>query len=164
MKNTFLPKKEFFRGRKPAQKYKRLYRNWSPRPGTKFGKKSQKLQKMIISLTFFVFYCKNICFLKKSPQSLEWFTSACPFGACPFRACPLRACPFRACPFGTMGHWDRDMGHWDQGRDLRVFIKKMGGKSVLESYTLFFGKNQVFRNFSFENGLKHYLERQISSR
>ena len=55
-------KKVVFSDRKPAQKDKRLYQNWSPRSGTKFGKKSKKSKRflflhfMFLDFFFLLFY------------------------------------------------------------------------------------------------------------
>ena len=88
-KIKFWSEKRFFPGRKPAQKDKRLYQNWSPRSGTKFGKKSKKSKKVTQILEvkksrkkgpncwyFLCFYCKNICFLQilgeHTPLGARW--------------------------------------------------------------------------------------------
>ena len=84
----FVEKKVFFSDRKPAQKHKRLYQNWSPRSGTKSEKKSKKSKKVTKILVlkksrknrpkfwyFFVLLLEKTCFLpiknlygKKNPN------------------------------------------------------------------------------------------------
>ena len=81
-KNIFSEKTYFFRGRKPAQKDKRLYPNSSPRSGTKFEKK-------IFPGNFDQFFSrskiigKTQCNFKKVLKTYGFLTMAMarPFGA-----------------------------------------------------------------------------------
>ena len=147
----------FLGDRRPAQKDKRLYQNWSPRSGTKFEKNVKKVKKLIYFLNIFsCFYYKNTCFLRKIPFGVH------PEGVRPFEVHPFGVHPFGVHPFGARPFGAR----WAGPPLLCVGWKywKSSQEKVSRKTTLYFLEKSRFSSFSLSERSETYLKRQISSR